>query len=401
MKAVIVLTLACVTGCAGLAAAQDAPKRPGLTLGQNGTVLKDGQPYRGIGVNYFSAFSRTLTDPADTSYREGFDELARRGIPFARFMAGGFWAKDWSLYREDREAWFRLMDGVVRAAEERGIGLIPSVFWWYPCVPDIVGEPCSALGDPNSKTIAFMREYAAALVTRYMDSPAIWAWEMGNEYSLAADLPNAADHRPWVHPELGTPTSRSEADDLTSEMVTVASREFAKAVRQHDPYRLITPGHSLPRASAHHLKSEGQWTQDTPGQFEANLVEVNPMPSDLISVHVYPFDREKRFGKEEVPFEETLRLCMKVAADSGKALFVGEFGAGGEQIANDPVRCKTVHEEMLAAIESTGVPLSAVWVFDLPQQDNTFNITPKNERAYLLDMVAAAHGRVSGSVASP
>lgn len=401
MKAIFLLVLAGALGLCAPLAAQDVPKRPGLTLGPEGTVLKDGRPYRGIGVNYFSAFSRTLVDHADTSYREGFDELARRGIPFARFMAGGFWARDWSLYREDREAWFRLMDGVVRAAEERGIGLIPSAFWWYPCVPDIVGEPCSALGNPESKTIAFMREYVAELVTRYKDSPAIWAWEMGNEYSLAADLPNAADHRPWVHPELGTPASRSEADDITTDMVIVASREFAKAVRRHDPYRLVTPGHSLPRASAYYLRSERQWTQDSPEQFGSNLLDVNPPPSDLVSVHVYPFDREKRFGRDEVSFEETLRLCMKVAADSGKALFVGEFGAGGEQIAHDPVRCRAVHEEMVAALESTGVPLSAVWVFDLPQQEDSFNITAKNERAYLLDMVAAAHKRLNGPGSAP
>jgi hypothetical protein len=178
-------------------------------------------------------------------------------------------------------------------------------------------------------------------------------------------------------------------------MVIVASREFAKVVRQHDPYRLITPGHSLPRASAHHLRTEKQWTQDSSEQFEANLVSMNPAPSDLVSVHVYPFDREKRFDKEEVPFEETLRLSMKAATGSGKALFVGEFGAGAEDIANDPVRTKAVHEEMLAAIEATGVPLSAVWVFDLPQQGNTFNITADNDRSYLLEMVAESNRRVA------
>ncbi|MBM4040246.1 MAG: hypothetical protein FJ290_17205, partial [Planctomycetes bacterium] len=47
-------------------------KALGLTVARDGTLLHEGKPFRGIGVNYFDAFYRTLRNPADVSYREGF-----------------------------------------------------------------------------------------------------------------------------------------------------------------------------------------------------------------------------------------------------------------------------------------------------------------------------------------
>ena len=44
----------------------------GVRAGPNATVLKDGKPYRAIGVNYFNCFLRTLKSGDDTSYDAGF-----------------------------------------------------------------------------------------------------------------------------------------------------------------------------------------------------------------------------------------------------------------------------------------------------------------------------------------
>jgi len=377
---------------ATLTTAEPPPSR--LVVDDQGRVLKDGKPYRAIGVNYFNAFLRNIQDADDTSYREGFDELAKRGIPFIRFNAGGFWPKEWRLYRDDPEEYFRRMDAFVAAAEEKGIGLVPSLFWWYACVPDLAGESCNQWGNPDSKTVALMRQYVKDVVGRYVDSPAIWAWELGNEYSLTADLPNAAEHRPWVHPHLGTATSRSEADELTHDNVVTASREFAQAVRALDAHRPITPGHSLPRPSAHHQRFEGTWGRDTKAQFQANLLDVNPDPANLVSVHVYPFDEDARFGQKTTTYEELLVLCMKAATGAGKALFVGEFGASDKEEDGGRERAREENLELLAAIESSGVPLAALWVFDLPQQDSFINVTPTNHRSYLLDELERANQRL-------
>ena len=146
----------------------------GLSVGKDGTLQRSGKPFRGIGVNYFDAFYRTLGDPKNTTYRDGFKILKDRGIPFVRFMACGYWPKENDLYLKDKDAYFKLMDGVVKSAEENGIGLIPSLFFCHSTVPDLVGEPMLEWGNPKSKTIAFLRQYTREMVTRYRSSPAIW-----------------------------------------------------------------------------------------------------------------------------------------------------------------------------------------------------------------------------------
>ncbi|HPK00004.1 MAG TPA: cellulase family glycosylhydrolase [Candidatus Hydrogenedentes bacterium] len=366
---------------------------PGLAVGEGGVLLKGGAPYRGIGVNYFDAFLRRLRDPEAVHCREGFKVLSGKGIPFARFAACGFWPVDWQLYHEDKDAYFAQLDDVVRAAEETGLGLIPSLFWFNACVPDMMGEPRSAWGDPESKTIAFMRQYVADVVPRYVHSPAIWVWEMGNEYDLAADLPNAETQRPPVVPRLGTPSERSEKDDMTTEMIVTACREFALAVRQHDPHRAITTGNSLPRPAAHHMHTERTWARDTREQFQERLGLTSPDPINLVSTHVYPFDLDTRFG-DGTTYPELLSLAIAACRDAGKALFVGEFGAGGDGDQAGSQGPRHEHELILDALVTCGVPLAAIWVYDLEQQKDSFSITPDHDRAYLLDRIVEANKRM-------
>lgn len=73
----------------------------GLRVNSSGVLTRNGAPYRGIGVNYYDAFIRTLRNPQDVSYREGFSKLGDHQIPFARFAAGGFAAQDFHLYLTD------------------------------------------------------------------------------------------------------------------------------------------------------------------------------------------------------------------------------------------------------------------------------------------------------------
>ena len=291
---------------------------PGFLAGPDGTVLKDGKPYRGIGVNYFDCFLRTLVHGGDTSYDEGFATLAARGIPFVRFCATDFWPADMQLYLTNRVEYFRRLDGVVESARKHDIGLVPSLFWNDSTVPDVVGEPADQWANPASKTRTVMRDYVREIVTRYRDNPAIWAWEFGNEYSLRAGLPNAKDNRPAVQTSLGTPASRSERDDLTFAMVQSAFEAFATEVRKYDPHRLIVTGDSILRRSAWHQAHEGTWTSDTPDQFAEMLESVNPAPIDAISLHLYEEQDWQRLGQ-----------ATQVAHRLNKPLFVGEFGVPG------------------------------------------------------------------------
>lgn len=356
---------------------------PGLTAGPNGTVLRQGQPYRGVGVNYFGCFHRTFYRPDDTSYDEGFQALAKYRIPFARFCAAGFWPSEMKLYQTDRAEYFRRLDGVIRSAEKHGVGLIPSLFWYYACVPDLVGEPMNAWGDRDSKTHAFMRQYTRDVVTRYKDSPAIWAWEFGNEFNLPCDLPNASKLRPRIVRTLGTAAARSDKDDLTHDMVVTALTAFGKEVRAIDRHRLISTGHSMPRPSSWHNRKESSWKKDSPEQFAEMLALAAPAPTDLVSVHCY--------GEQL----ESIGAAAAVARKLGRPLFVGEF-----QVANSTTEAgRKPFEETLRALETHRVPLAAVWVFDHRLQEAEFNITPTNRRAWQLDALRAWNSRAAGTPA--
>ncbi|MEX1048244.1 MAG: cellulase family glycosylhydrolase [Akkermansiaceae bacterium] len=373
MKCRILLTASVLAASAFVALGQAVV----LEADGEGGLRMDGKPFRAIGINYFSCFYRTLLDGNDMSYEQGFEILAREGIPFVRFAATGFWPKDMALYLSDREEYFRRFDAVVASAGKHGIGLIPSLFWFYACVPDLVGEPMDQWGNPESKVHEWMREYVREVVTRYRDSPAIWAWEMGNEFALQASLPNAACHRAPIWPNLETADSRSERDDLTFDMLRVAYAEFGKAVREHDKKRLIFTGDSIPRPAAWHMEKEGTWTADNEQQFLEMLGSLNPDPIDAISIHAYGADTDR------------IAWSVRAAESLKKPLFIGEFGVPG----TGP-EVEMEFRSMLRIIEESPIPLAALWVFDLPSQNANYNITANNARSYQLREVAEANARV-------
>jgi len=368
-----------------------------LAVAADGTLLRSGKPCRAIGVNMADAFWRVLANPADTSYEESFATLAQRKIPFARIAACPYWPKDYASYRDDPKAYFARMDGVVRAAERHGIGLVLSLHWATFAVPDVVGEPVNAWGKEDSKTIAFMRAYTLAIVARYHDSPAVWVWELGNEYSLAADI----EPLPPVQPTLGTPDARTGADRLTTADLVIAWRAFGEAVRAIDAVRPITTGNSLPRPPSERLRLEGVWTPlDSRAEMQANLVLVTPDPINVISVHQYRDDvTTPRFSADYfATHDELVALCAEAARSAKKALFIGEFGApGADAVARDQI------EAMLAAIVKHEVALAAVWNFDWRLDGGTaqddWNVTEANERKFVLDAIEHANQELAAKQA--
>lgn len=388
MKFMHIFVLAALLGMSG-----KAPAAPGLTA-HGATLLKDGRPVRAIGANYFDLFGRVLKNPEDHTSLDGLERLARAGIPFVRFRACGFWPVEWDLYLKDKPEYFARMDRVVRAAERDGIGLIPSLFWTLATVPDVVGEPLDQLGNPQSKTAAFIRQYTAEVVGRYKDSPAIWGWEMGNEYNLAADLPNAAEHRPPVLPRLKTAASRSARDELSSAQMVTAFKVFAEAVRKVDPSRIIVTGNSVPRPGAWHNTAEKSWKRDTPEQFRQVLLRDNPAPIDTVTVHLYPGEgRNEAYPAGAKTLDELVALAQADAAGAGRPLFIGEFGAS-RQMGEKSLES---FKKMLAAIEQHHVALAAFWVFDLKMQDKDWNVTFENERKVMIELTAAANRRLNST----
>jgi Cellulase (glycosyl hydrolase family 5) len=344
----------------------------GLTV-QRGTLLLEGKPCQHLlGVNYFDAFLRHLHEEKNRSFEEGFAELGKRKIPFARLNGGGFWPVDWKLWQTDSKEYFVRLDRVFAAAQRHHVGLIPSLCWNLSTFPDLVGEPCGQWGNPKSATHALMRRYVQAVVGRYKNHPTVWGWEFGNEYNLPADLPNAAEHRPQVTVENGTPATRGPHDELTHAQIRAAIAAFGAEVRKLDKTRAIFSGNSIPRVSAWHQQRERTWATDTPEQFQTMLQADNPAPLETLTLHVYePADWER------------LPLAAAAADAVKKPLFVGEFGVPGKRTPENEKR----FTEQLAALRRHSVPLAALWVYDFPNQAE-WSVTAANERAWMLDAIS-------------
>jgi len=159
-------------------------------------------------------------------------------------------------------------------------------------------------------------------------------------------------------------------------------------VRKLDPTRLIVSGNAIPRNSAWHNSQESTWTNDDAKQYAEILRRDNPDPMDGISVHIYP---SESYPAGMTNIADTIRLTARLAAEAKKPLFVGEFGVGRDA---GPIQVqKRRLGETLAALKKSEVPLAALWVFDLPDQDKDWNISFHNDRAPLLEMVAEANRR--------
>lgn len=355
---------------------------------KNETIIKNCKSYKAIGVNYFDAFYRVLKDPEDKSYIQGFEKLSKNGIPFVRMMASGFWPKDWELYFKNKEKYFALLDNVVNTAKGYNVGIIMSLFWKVSTLPDLMGEPIGAWGDPESKTIKFMKEYAKEIVIRYKDEPAVWGYEFGNEYNLLSDLPQGYKK---VAPQYGTPIKRTELDKLSLKDILFAFTEFAETIRLYDNKKIISTGNSLPRPTQYHLAYHSTWEKDTSSQFLEILNQINPYLFNTISIHIYPTHLKGYFVDFTVNNFENLLFHAKLGTEKGKRiLFIGEFGVCRKEkhLKNmDISEEKETFEKLIKAILDSETPLSALWVYDIKKKEDPCNVTFESDRAYQLEWI--------------
>jgi len=375
---------------------------------KDGGLFRNGAPYRGIGINYYDAFQRELEAPAQRNgvadYIAGLEFLQQVGIPFARFAACPFYPREWKIYRDDPERYFAVLDSLVSEAERRGIGLVPCLFWAYFSVPDLVGEPVSAWGRADSKTRDFMRRYTRDIVSRYKDSPAIWAWEFGNEYMTEADLPGPVDPEKWVVPDRDTARQRGENDRLTSAAVLGAYMDFLSAVREIDPDRPVMTGDATPRTSAWNLARGGGWKHDSKEQWREAMAEANP--TNTVSLHLYHPKKDGKgypgYGIAGAATREILAAARAEARKLGKPVWLGEFGPGVGEL--DPAERRAQVLDFLQWIEELDIPLSAYWVFNSPNPDlKVWNAESGGENAFVFEMIAAANRRLAakGQISPP
>ena len=374
MRTLLLIGLFC------MCAASMAEPSLGLTV-QGGKLMRNGSEFRAMGINYNTAWYDVLKDPETLEVAEGFRILKQDyGIPFVRLNGGPYAHTQWKMYVEDPEEYLRRFDVLVKHAEAQGIGLIPSLFWYVVTMPDLQGEPVSALGDPDSKCRAFMRQYIRDIVGRYKDSPAIWGWEVGNEWMLTADLPKLA-HLP--RNKIGSKEPRTAADKLLRPMLLDTYEDFYKTVREMDPDRIIVTGDSIARPSAWHNRNEDKWGQGTREQWAEVFLADTPDCYEVASFHLYAEAEMSYFENKDLSIEDFVAEVVKISRSDNKVIWCGELGMPGSDEA-----AREMFIRMMRSVVQNEIALSAIWNF---KPTGTFqadwDISPSNERAYMLDVV--------------
>ena len=322
--------------------------RPGLYM-ENGVLMREGEAFAGIGVNFYGAFGNYFLNK-NNEFDEMFALLAGYGIEYCRINIGLYWPIDYAKWNQNKQHYFDCMDTVIRSAEQHHIGIICSFFWHWQGISDYFDEAGKAWGNEKSKTRKYMAQYTEQFVNRYMESPAIWGYEFGNEINLQCDLPNASKHRGGTNKALGQRSSRDENDDLSAEIAQSALKQFATIVKKNDKYgRIVTSGCAELRPSQYNQRMYKNWQTDTRKEMAQAMVWFNPPPMDCVSVHIY--DLLGRFLPEsQNNYVNLIKVYMEEAAAKGQTLFVGEFHGIDK-------RC----EEIIDALVVNRTPVSAVW----------------------------------------
>lgn len=319
----------------------------GLTVDEEGTILLAGKPFYGFGVNSFTMLIRFIEGADETMYKDQFEILKKYNIPFVRINFGGYWPDYYQKYDEKPEFIYECMEKVLKCAEEANIGLVCSLLWYDGAIPHHVGEKRSDMGNVNSKTVKYATDYIKDIVMRFKDSPAIWAWEIGNEYNLGADLCDETFASRLPNGPC-TPVKPSGFDFYTSEELSVFYTAIGNAIRSVDPHRMISSGNGDMRNSSKalmnaannmnketHLWTES-WDVDTVADFYEMCAHFTPDPIDTLSFHL---QHAKQDSNGKASFEIMLKRFngnmsslnyfkeyVQAAKKAKKGLYFGEMG---------------------------------------------------------------------------
>jgi hypothetical protein len=385
---------------------------PGLIV-QGTKLFRGGQEYKGIGCNFYDALDHK-------DLRLQLSILKDYGVPFIRFDFGSFGvgrssSDGWRRYLSDQKRWYGIRDDCVAAAEAVEIGLIPSLFWYFKTLPELMAfiyespDSYEEWGRVNSNTRNFMRKITHEVVDRYRASPSVWGWEIGDEYLDVIFAKSIGT----------TPDAANSLETVGIRALTEIFNEWSSIVQSVDRSgRLLSSGLSLASSRINGLVTGSHRTPDSldewmniptaEGSFPAPIV-LNPASAfNSISTHIYQAPNVAgswfRGGPHLGP-SGLITLHKQIADSYGRPVFLGEFGSLQGQLGQNGVGDTDgtkqgeirYYEEMVETIISAGIQLSAVWNYGyLPNNHVTkWNINPGSDREYMLKSIAGANARIA------
>ena len=424
---------------------QPAKALPGaasrLGLSASGpTVIKNGLPYLGAGVAFYDAFIQTPTALAAC-----FAELQSYGVPFIRFNAGWYGAgatstSEWQIYLNAPSIYWAQMDIIVGLANEYGIGLIPSLMWRYETFCDLMAYTSAGLRDTisqwgvsGSNVRNFAAGFVAAFVQRYANNPAIWMWEIGNEFEAEilytgtttitrippTTVTEGSPSQYYATPPGGT--ANGVTDIVYYNDVFAMRAALCAVIRANDPHgRMISGGQSVTPSNSYNLYASANnggpdyyanWMGSAPGGGDWQTY-INDSSLDCFCAHVYPDALVPHWYWQDDPPTilptGMVGLCRSLAATpsaaypNGRPFFMGEWGTvvGYTESAINLVPTQAVETAQFDAFVNSiivnQVPLSTLWNYDFSTNNSNlyrWNINnsgpyPQPQRLYQLQAIA-------------
>lgn len=406
-----------------------------LGLHAQGTKLyKDGVEFRNIGVNHFNLVLRELvTFGSMTNPGPAADFAAMKGYGIKVVRAAFGWY-DYAAWRDNyllnKAAWYAACDKVIQAAEAAGIGLIANLTWSVKGFAEMTHYTVGSTNGPRGLAYRHMPEYQlmeayiAEFVGRYKNSPAIYAWAFGNEFSATS---GNEYFRTWkmdgTDPVAGGSANLGLRPDgsayqSSDKMLTSDYQRYCRRVNElfnrYDPHgRIVISGNAIGTSFAVTARTSNALTADAKPQWEGIAsTEFEPWIAyrdreyPVVCQHVYPGAAKPGpafFIDGKLTYEQYIAMSKAAADALNKPLVLEEFGSTryGSIVDSDTTTLMQEQANFTAAIsqiQASQIPLAIAWNWDgqltgTPQEWQLWKLTDPS-RVYQLNAIAVANAAI-------
>ena len=339
--------------------------------------------------------SLNQTNGNRTYARQAMCSACSNGFKLLRFAATPFWPNDVkNALITNPDIYWSAVDGVIEDAKTCGCLLLATLFWNVFAIPDVYNESLGVVitADPDSTSLARAAQdsFIASITTRYGSESTIAVWETVNEFNLYFDL-NLTQQQPCISPSSGTPTARTQADNISTAVALEWQSRVAGLVRKQDPLkRPISSGHSVMRPDAKWLRDNYANPYPPPITFDTrdefiNLTIYSALGCDWLSLHLYPGSDCARWGEKNTYSTIVVEAAHEAAETANLVFHFGEFG-DNYQISPERNFTKAVLETL--STWPRGNWIASVWDYMLLQQTDTYSLFPDRDAAIIADMKA-------------
>jgi hypothetical protein len=364
------------TGDAPEAGVPDSGVDPARYLAREGPNLRlQGEPFVTVGVNQIDLLTLFLGVTRSGARRDelraralaALDDAAAAGFTVVRCAGVGYWPADVQQWRAEPPSYWQAFDEMVAAAQQRGLKLVP-VLWWNPFLfADLTGEPLSRTFDASSLSAQLLEEYVVSVGQRYAAEETVLYWELTHGLNDYADMNFGARVNAEVSPNLGTPESRSGADNFTTDQMVATVVKLARALREVDANHLISSGFALPKPYAMHLRAHPEWEgadwrPDSLEELQQYVALTHPEELDLVSVHLFNDGRHRRFDITGRANPAALALLHEAALLLDKPLVLGAFGDETPPVQEESEA--TFARRAGLQLYAQGIPLAFHWLWE-------------------------------------